>query len=140
MLDLYTRWMVGWSMKDRPTQELVDEALKMAVEQRRPEPGFLHHSDQGIQYASGSYLELMKQHGMVRSMSGRGNCYDNAVVESFFSSLKNESFTIEITTEEMKLDRKFLSTSNCSTTGKRIHQSLNYQTPMQYESVKLSTN
>ena len=72
MIDLYTRLVVGWSMKDRPNQELVNEALLMAVEQRRPQPGLIHHSDQGILYSSGSYLALLKKYGMLRSMSGKG--------------------------------------------------------------------
>jgi len=87
LIDLYTRLIVGWSMKDRPNQELVNEALMMAVEQRRPKPGLIHHSDQGILYSSGSYLELLNRYAMMRSMSAKGNCYDNAVAESFFSSL-----------------------------------------------------
>jgi putative transposase len=66
------------------------QAFLMAIEQRAPEPGQIHHSDQGILYAGGRYIELLKRSGMIRSMSGKGNCYDNAVVESFFSSLKNE--------------------------------------------------
>jgi len=90
MIDLYTRLVVGWSMKDRPNQQLVNEALMMAIQQRRPKPGLIHHSHQGILYSTGSYLALLKKHGMLRSMSGKGNCYDNAVAESFFSSLKNE--------------------------------------------------
>ena len=72
LIDLYTRLIVGWSMKDRPNQELVNEALMMAVEQRRPKPGLIHHSDQGILYSSGSYLELLNRYAMVRSMSGKG--------------------------------------------------------------------
>jgi putative transposase len=90
LIDLYTRLVVGWSMTDRPNQELVNGALLMAIEQRKPKPGLIHHSDQGILYACASYLEVLQQYGMLRSMSGKGNCYDNAVVESFFSSLKNE--------------------------------------------------
>ena len=77
-------------MKDRPNQELVNEALLMAIEQRAPKPGLIHHSDQGILYAGRKYLDLLTRYGIIRSMSGKGNCYDNAVVESFFSSLKNE--------------------------------------------------
>ena len=88
LIDLYTRLAVGWSMKERPNQELVNEPLMMAVEQRRPKPGLIHHSDQGILYSSGSYLALLKKYRMLRRMSGKGNCYDNAVAESFFSSLK----------------------------------------------------
>jgi transposase InsO family protein len=90
LIDLFSRLIVGWATKDRPNRELVNEALLMAVEQRAPKPGLIHHSDQGILYAARKYLELLKRSGMIRSMSGEGNCYDNAVVESSFSSLKNE--------------------------------------------------
>ena len=72
LIDLFSRLIVGWAMKDRPNQELVNEALLMAVEQRAPEPGLIHHSDQGILYAGGRYLELLKRSGMIRSMSGKG--------------------------------------------------------------------
>jgi putative transposase len=140
MIDLYTRLVVGWSMKDRPNQELVNEALMMAVERRRPKPGLIHHSDQGILYSSGSYLALLKKHGMLRSMSGKGNCYDNAVAESFFSSLKNEIVhhrdyhtRDEARTEIFEYVELFYN-------RKRIHQSLDYQAPMKYQSVKLSPN
>jgi putative transposase len=134
MIDLYTRLVAGWSMKDRPNQELVNEALMMAVEQRKPKPGLIHHSDQGILYSSGSYLELLKKYGMLRSMSGKGNCYDNAVAESFFSSLKNEIIhhrnyqtRDEARTEIFEYIELFYN-------RKRLHQSLNYQTPMTYDS------
>jgi putative transposase len=140
MIDLYTRLVVGWSMKDRPNQELVNEALMMAVERRRPKPGLIHHSDQGILYSSGSYLTLLKKNGMLRSMSGKGNCYDNAVAESFFSSLKNEIVhhrnyhtRDEARTEIFEYVELFYN-------RKRIHQSLDYQAPMKYQSVKLSPN
>jgi transposase InsO family protein len=140
MIDLYSRLVVGWSMKDRPNQELVNEALMMAVAQRRPKPGLIHHSDQGILYSSGSYLTLLKTYGMLRSMSGKGNCYDNAVAESFFSSLKNEivhhrnyQTRDEARTEIFEYMELFYN-------RKRLHQSLNYQTPMKYKAVEVSTN
>jgi len=140
MLDLHTRLVVGWSMKDRPNQELVNEALIMAVEQRRPKPGLIHHSDQGILYSSGSYLALLKKYGMLRSMSGKGNCYDNAVAESFFSSLKNEivhhrnyQTRDEARTEIFEYIELFYN-------RKRLHQSLNYQTPMKYKSERVLPN
>jgi len=140
MIDLYTRLVVGWSMKDRPHQELVNEALMMAVERRRPKPGLIHHSDQGILYSSGGYLALLKKYGMLRSMSGKGNCYDNAVAESFFSSLKNEivhhrdyQTRDEARTEIFEYIELFYN-------RKRIHQSLDYQTPMKYDLVKLLPN
>ena len=140
MIDLHTRVVVGWSMKDRPNQELVNEALMMAVEQRRPKPGLIHHSDQGILYSSASYLALLKKYGMLRSMSGKGNCHDNAVAESFFSSLKNEvvhhrnyQTRDEARTEIFEYIELFYN-------RKRLHQSLDYQTPMKYESANMSPN
>ena len=140
MIDLHTRLVIGWSMKDRPNQELVNEALMMAVEQRRPKPGLIHHSDQGILYSSGRYIALLQKYGMLRSMSGKGNCYDNAVAESFFSSLKNElvhhrdyKTRDEARTEIFEYIELFYN-------RKRLHQSLNYQPPMKYKSVKVSPN
>ena len=140
MIDLHTRLVVGWSMKDRPNQELANEALMMAVEQRRPKPGLIHHSDQGILYSSGSYVDLLKKHGMLRSMSGKGNCYDNAVAESFFSSLKNEIVHHRDYHTRDQARSEIFEYIELFYNRKRIHQSLNYQTPVQYESVKLSTN
>jgi putative transposase len=110
LIDLYTRLAAGWSMKERPNQELVNEALMMAVEQRRPKPGLIHHSDQGILYSSGSYLALLKKYRMLRSMNGKG--YDNAVAESFF---KNKIFTVITEHDETRHERRSSSTLNCST-------------------------
>jgi putative transposase len=90
LIDLYSRRVVGWAMSERIDQRLVLDALTMALLQRRVKPGLVHHTDQGRQYSSAAYLAVLKQHGMIASMSRRGNCYDNAVAESFFSSLKNE--------------------------------------------------
>ena len=89
-MDLYSRAIVGWSMSGRIKGSLVTEALKMAVERRRPDHSVLVHSDQGAQYTSGEYQRTLKKHGMISSMSRRGNCWDNAVAESFFHSLKTE--------------------------------------------------
>ena len=112
----------------------------MAVERRRPKPGLIHHSDQGILYSSVSYVELLKKYGMVRSMSGKGNCYDNAVAESFFSSLKNEIIHHRDyhTRDQARMD--IFEYIELFYNRKRIHQSLNYQTPIRYESVKVSPN
>lgn len=134
MIDLYTRIVVGWSMKDRPNQELVNEALMMAVDQRRPKPGLIHHSDQGILYSSGSYLSLLAKYGMLRSMSGKGNCYDNAVAESFFSSLKNEIIHHRDYRTRDEARTEIFDYIELFYNRKRLHQSLDYQTPMKYES------
>lgn len=133
LLDLYSRRVVGWSMKERPTQELVSEALRMAVEQRRPGSGLLHHSDQGIQYSSGVYLQLIKRHGVVRSMSRKGNCYDNAVAESFFSSLKNELIHHQDYHSREQARSEIFEYIELFYNRQRIHQSLGYQTPIRYE-------
>ncbi len=90
MLDLFSRRVVGWSMQSTLQTSLVSDALSMALQARRPDPGLLHHSDRGCQYASHGYQEQLREHGLVCSMSRRGNCWDNAVVESFFSTLKTQ--------------------------------------------------
>lgn len=90
VLDLFSRAVVGWSMSHRMNRELVLKALMMALWQRRPESELLHHSDRGSQYASGDFQALLKENGIVCSMSGTGNCYDNAAMESFFGLLKRE--------------------------------------------------
>ena len=90
LLDLFARKVVGWCMHDRPNAELALGALEMALHRRRPRPGLIHHTDQGPLYAAFRYRDRLQIHGLVPSMSRRGNCYDNAVVESFFSNLKNE--------------------------------------------------
>ncbi len=90
VMDLYSRRIVGWSMSRHIDRHLAVDALKMALGHRRPEGDLIHHSDRGAQYMSDDYRELLKRHDIICSMSGRGNCYDNAVVESFFASLKRE--------------------------------------------------
>jgi len=90
ILDLCSRRVVGWSMSARITRGLVVDALRKALGQRLPARGLLYHSDRGSQYASNDYQMLLGRHGVRASMSGKGNCYDNAVVEAFFASLKRE--------------------------------------------------
>lgn len=90
ILDLSSRAVVGWAMDRLRDERLVLGALHMALARRRPDPGVLHHSDRGSQYTSGSYQALLAQQGIVVSMSRKGNCYDNAVMESFFGTLKAE--------------------------------------------------
>lgn len=90
VIDLCSRRIVGWAMADHLRAELCLDALSMAVERRRPGPGLLHHSDRGVQYACDAYRAFLARHGMTASMSRSGNCYDNAVIESFFGTLKTE--------------------------------------------------
>jgi putative transposase len=88
--DLATREIVGWSMADHLRADLCTDALVMALQRRRPEPGLIHHSDRGVQYAAEPYRRVLERHGIKQSMSRRGNCLDNAPMESFFASLKTE--------------------------------------------------
>jgi transposase InsO family protein len=89
-MDLYSRKIVGWAMSDHMPAQLVLDALQMAIDRRRPAPGLLHHSDRGVQYAAHAFQGLLGRNGIICSMSGKGNCYDNAVKESFFHTLKTE--------------------------------------------------
>ncbi len=88
--DAYSRAIVGWSMADHMRKELVIDALQMAVARRRPEPGLIHHSDQGSQYVSLAFGQAARDAGIARSMGSKGDCFDNAVAESFFATLKKE--------------------------------------------------
>lgn len=133
LVDLYSRLVVGWSMKERPNQELVNDALMMAVEQRSPEPGLIHHSDQGRLYASTIYTQLLSRFGMVPSMSRKGNCYDNAVVESFFSSLKNELVHHRDYHTRDQARMEIFEYIELFYNRQRIHQSLDYETPLVYD-------
>jgi len=90
VIDLYSRKVVGWSMDDTMKVSLVNNALNMAIKHRRPESGLLWHTDRGSQYASYSHKDLLLKHGIVQSMSRKGNCWDNAVAESFFKTLKSD--------------------------------------------------
>ena len=90
VMDLYSRRIIGWSMSRRINRHLVTNALTMALGQRQPEGELIHHSDRGVQYLSDDFQDLLKVNNIICSMSDRGSCYDNAVVESFFASLKRE--------------------------------------------------
>jgi putative transposase len=91
ILDLYSRQVVGWAMSDRLTADFVIKALYQAIGRRHPASGCIFHSDRGVQYASADFRKVLKAYGFMQSMSRRGNCYDNAVAESFFHTLKTEA-------------------------------------------------
>lgn len=142
VIDLYSRRVVGWAMDRRMQKALVIRALLMAINLRKPPAGLLHHSDRGSQYASHAYQSLLKQHGMICSMSRKGNCWDNAPIERFFSSLKREwtGDRLYRTRQEAMADvREYVAVYYNS---KRLHSTLGYKTPMNYEKIlnKLSGN
>lgn len=117
MLDLHSRKVVGWSMSSRNDVPLVKDALQMAILQRRPKPGLVHHTDRGRLYAAEEYRQLMDRSGMVPSMSRKKDCWDNAVAESFFATLKHELIWVRTSQPEARRGRKSLSTSRCFITG-----------------------
>ena len=128
-MDLYTRAIIGWSMDSRMTRELVMGALRMARFRRRPPPGVLHHSDRGSQYCSHDYQQLLRGYGMTASMSRKGNCWDNAPMESFFNSLKNERVFHRRYADRAEAKADLFDYIEVFYNRKRRHSSLNYQSP-----------
>lgn len=133
VLDLYARRVVGWSMRSRNDLTLTLGALEMAITQRRPGPGLIHHSDQGGPYVAARYLSLLRQHGFHPSMSRTGNCYDNAVAESFFSNLKNEATCHQLFPNRDAARAAIFDYIEVFYNRQRRHQTLGYQSPAQFE-------
>ena len=134
VLDAYTRRVVGWAMHEHLDARLVIAALRMALALRRPDAGLILHSDRGSQFACGAYRQELAQHGLLASMSRKGNCYDNAFIESFWSSLKYEtvfgrSFTTRAEARTAVFD--YIETFYNRT---RLHSSLGYVSPITFES------
>lgn len=109
-MDLYSRRILGWAMDKRMTKELVISALQRAIDRQPPKEGLIHHSDRGTQYCSKAYRTLLHKHGIISSMSRKGNCYDNACIESFHSIIKKEWIFHENTVLELRLKKVFWST------------------------------
>jgi putative transposase len=137
VMDLYSRRIVGWAIRDSLHRQLVIDALQMAIATRQPSPGLLHHSDRGSQYASEDYQTLLTQYQMVGSMSRKGNCYDNAPMESFFGTFKTElTFHCDYATRnEARLD--IFEYIEVFYNRKRRHSALGYKSPAKYETLSL---
>ena len=133
LLDLYSRRVIGWAMSAMPDQHVVLAALTMAVQQRRVSPGLIHHSDQGPQYSSGAYRQRLATLGITASMSRRGNCYDNAVAESFFSTLKNELIHERTYQSRDEARQDIFAFIEGFYNRQRLHQSLGYLSPLEFE-------
>ena len=132
LLDLYSRTVVGWSMQKRMTKALVMQAWQMACAWRHPPEAMLHHSDLGSQYTSKAYLDLLREKNCEISMSGKGNCYDNACVESFFSTLKAECADAVFESRSEARNRIF-DYIEVWYNRKRHHSTLGYLSPLEYE-------
>ena len=137
ILDLYSRRVIGWAMSPRPDQPVALTALQTALTHRHPRPGLIHHSDQGATYTSGAYQRLVRQAGLVASMSRQGNCYDNAVVESFFRTLKNELVHDQDFSTREEARAAVFEFIEVFYNRQRLHQTLGYVSPVQCEAVQI---
>jgi putative transposase len=129
VLDLHTRKIVGWSMRETLHTEIALEALTMAIERQRPAPGLVHHSDRGIQYAAEVYRRLLARSGITPSMSRKGDCLDNAPMESFFHTLKTERVHRRIYATRADARRDLFQYIEGFYNSRRLHSALGYLSP-----------
>ncbi len=132
-MDLFSRSIVGWSMDSRMKSDLVVSALDMALSARLPAEGLIHHSDRGVQYAAKPFQQLLTANGLVCSMSRKGNCYDNAVQESFYHSLKTELVHHEHYHTRDEAKASLFDYIEVFYNRERIHSTLGYMSPLQFE-------
>ncbi len=133
VIDLYSRKVVGWSMSSRMKAQMVCDALKMAIWQRRPQAGLIHHSDRGSQYASKEFRKLLTLHNFNGSMSKKGDCWDNAVVESFFGTLKQERVQWKSYQTRHEAQQDILEYISVFYNNQRMHSYLGYRSPAEFE-------
>jgi transposase InsO family protein len=133
VIDLCSRRIVGWSMADHLRTELCTDALEMALRSRRPGSGLLHHSDRGVQYASADYQQRLRAHGIAVSMSRTGDCYDNAMMESFWGTLKTELVHHRSYTTRDQARHSIFRYIECWYNRKRRHSAIGYKSPEQFE-------
>ena len=133
VIDLYSRKVVGWSMDDTMKVSLVNDALEMAIKRRKPSKGLIWHTDRGSQYASYAHKDLLKQHGIIQSMSKKGDCWDNAVSESFFHTLKTEFTHHENFQTKAEANEKIFEYIEIFYNRQRLHSSNNYMSPVEFE-------
>ena len=133
VIDLYSRKVVGWSMANHMRAQLVNDAFLMAIWKRKPTPGLMWHTDRGSQYASNSHRALLKDHGVIQSMSRKGICWDNAVAESFFHTLKTELVHQREFNNQEEANDAIFEYIEVFYNQKRMHSSNNYLSPIEYE-------
>lgn len=133
VLDLFTRKVVGWSMSERSDSRLVVDALEMAIQRAVPGQGLVAHSDRGVQYASEHYQTLLRKQGITCSMSRKGNCWDNAPMESFFATLKKELVHHQHYETRDQARHSLFEYIEVFYNRVRLHSALDYQSPLQFE-------
>jgi len=136
IMDLYSRKIVGWAMSNSLSSSIAVDALQMAIHNRRPRKGLIHHSDRGIQYACNSYRRLLQGNHLVCSMSRKGDCWDNSPAESFFSTLKIECINNRIFLTRAQAKREIFEYIDYN--RKRSHSSIGYISPENFEKLRLS--
>ena len=134
VLDAFSRRVLGWAMHERLEAEVPMAALRMALSRRRPSPGLILHSDRGAQFACGAYRGLLARHGLVASMSRKGNCYDNAFIESFWSSIKYEVVWPRKFATRAEAKAALFDYIESFYNRSRLHSSLGYVSPIAFES------
>ena len=132
-LDAFSRKVVGWQIKDTMDSSLVSETIQKACRQRRPNATVLHHSDRGVQYASHAFRTVLLNHGLQPSMSRKANCYDNALAESFFATLKTECFTHCVPASLIQARMMVFDYIETFYNPKRLHSALGYKSPVEFE-------
>lgn len=138
LMDLYSRRIIGWSMQPRLHGRLTEEALGMALSQRRWTESVLHHTDRGVQYAAMHYQSLLRDHAITCSMSRKGNCWDNAVVESFFKTLKVECASRQRFQTRAEAKQRLFEYIEVFYNRQRLHSTLDYCSPVDYETRSLA--
>ena len=136
VIDLYSRKIVGWAMANHMRAELVNDALLMAIWKRKPPKGLIWHTDRGSQYASDSHRKILRDHKIIQSMSRKGNCWDNAVAESFFHTLKTELTHHRNFETQEQAKQEIFEYIEVFYNRSRIHSSNNYMSPEDYENVQ----
>jgi transposase InsO family protein len=134
VMDLHSRKIIGWSVADHMRSELVCDALSRALKERNPAGSLIHHSDRGVQYACDDYQRMLSLHGLTCSMSRKGNCYDNAVMESFFGTLKTEWVHQRRYRTRAEAKQSLFEYIEAFYNRKRMHSSLGYVSPVEFES------
>lgn len=137
VIDLFSRKVVGWSMNQRMTTNIVNNALFMAIKRRSPSHGLIYHTDRGSQYASDSHRLMLKEFGIKQSMSGKGNCYDNAVAESFFNALKTELIRKIPCETRSQVSQAVFQYIEIFYNKKRLHSNNSYLSPDDFEAKML---
>jgi transposase InsO family protein len=135
VLDLFSRRLIGWAMSERQDEPLVEAALRMALARRHRSHDLLHHSDQGSQYAANAYSHLLAQHGIAASMSRPGDCYDNAVIESFFRTVKAECVYLNHYHTRQQARQSLFEFLEVYYNRQRLHSTLRYLSPVEFEAL-----